>query len=233
MAQGAPGAASVADLVLVVVDGSAPLDPADRQILDRDGWRSTAGRVEQGRSRCRTARRAIPARFRPNRRRTRCASARRLIKRALDVEARDDPPAITNLRHIALARAGARFVVPRPCGGRRRRRPALGRVRAGGSPGRLARRSRRISGRIATPMTCSRTSSRASVSANDISGSTSSSSAPDMPGCEAAYAAARLGARVGLCTLSTGHRRAHAVQSGRSAARRRATSFGRSTRSAG
>ncbi len=97
----------VADLVLVVVDGSAPLDALDRQLLEE-----TAGRLrlvvsnksdlgvdlgadsggEGGAGVLRVSARTGDG----------FDGLRAGLLRALDVEARDDPPAITNLRHVAL-----------------------------------------------------------------------------------------------------------------------------------
>ena len=141
---------------------------------------------------------------------------RRRIVAALDVEPLRDRPAITNVRHIALVErahdalvrarggraGGRRFAV----GGIRARRPAGGARRARGDHADAGRRTM-----------CSRTSSRGSASANDdgVARSESRSQAcsdrrfdvivigAGHAGCEAAYAAARLGAHVGLCTLST------------------------------
>jgi len=97
----------VADLVLIVVDGSAPLDALDRQLLEE-----TAGRLrlvvsnksdlgvdlgadsggEGGAGVLRVSARTGDG----------FDGLRAGLLRALDVEARDDPPAITNLRHVAL-----------------------------------------------------------------------------------------------------------------------------------
>jgi tRNA modification GTPase len=92
-------ARDVADLVLVVVDGSAPLDAEDEEILDEtvDVRRVVVsnkadlggnGQAEFLRVSARTG--------------DGLGALREELMRALDVEARDDPPAITNLRHIAL-----------------------------------------------------------------------------------------------------------------------------------
>ena len=92
-------ALEAADLVLVVVDGSLPLDAADQRILDEtaDGRRvivsnksDLGGDQELGFLR-------VSARTGEG-----LDALRAGLMRALDVETRDDPPAITNLRHIAL-----------------------------------------------------------------------------------------------------------------------------------
>ena len=147
----------------------------------------------------------------------RAASKRRDRCSAGGREPLRDRPAITNVRHIDAASSA---------------RAALRRARAR-SDGATAVRCRRnscspilqeargaleeITGRR-TPDDCSRTSSSGSVSVSRLRRMKivrcDRRSAPATPACEAAYAAARLGARVGLCTLSTRHRRAHAVQSG-------------------
>jgi tRNA modification GTPase len=89
----------VADVVLVVLDGSAPLDALDRQLLE-----DTAGRRrlvvsnkadlggEGGAGFLRISARTGAG----------LAGLRAGLARVLDVELRDDPPAITNLRHLAL-----------------------------------------------------------------------------------------------------------------------------------
>jgi tRNA modification GTPase len=92
----------VADLVLVVVDGSLPLDALDGRILaDTEQLRRVVvlNKSDLG----------LAAKVQG------CASAhvsarsgegldalRSVIVRALDVEPGDDPPAVTNLRHVAL-----------------------------------------------------------------------------------------------------------------------------------
>jgi tRNA modification GTPase len=107
----------VADVVLVVLDGSAPLDALDRQLLEE-----TAGRrrlvvsnksdigADPGGGGDGSGYLRVSARTRDGVDRLRAG-----LVRALDVELRDDPPAITNLRHVdllvraheALARARA------------------------------------------------------------------------------------------------------------------------------
>ena len=97
----------VADLVLIVVDGSAPLDALDRQLLEETAGRrrlvvlnksdlgADLGVVpggEGGAGRLRVSARTGDG----------FGDLRAGILRALDVEMRDDPPAITNLRHVAL-----------------------------------------------------------------------------------------------------------------------------------
>ena len=97
----------VADLVLIVVDGSAPLDALDRQLLEETAGRrrlvvlnksdlgADLGVVpggEGGVGRLRVSARTGDG----------FGDLRAGILRALDVEMRDDPPAITNLRHVAL-----------------------------------------------------------------------------------------------------------------------------------
>jgi tRNA modification GTPase len=97
----------VADLVLVVVDGSAPLDTLDRQLLGE-----TAGRrrlVVSNKSDLRVDVGAdldgeggagllrVSARTGDG-----FDGLRAGLLQALDIEARNDPPAITNLRHVAL-----------------------------------------------------------------------------------------------------------------------------------
>jgi tRNA modification GTPase len=93
----------VADVILVVVDGSAPLDSLDRQLLEEtagrqrlvvsnksDLWADLEGEGGAGFLR-------VSARTGDGLDRLRAG-----LVRALDVEIRDDPPAITNLRHVAL-----------------------------------------------------------------------------------------------------------------------------------
>ena len=94
----------VADLVLIVVDGSAPLDALDRQLLEETAGRrrlvvlnksdlgAVLGVVPGGAGRLRVSARTGDG----------FGDLRAGILRALDVEMRDDPPAITNLRHVAL-----------------------------------------------------------------------------------------------------------------------------------
>jgi tRNA modification GTPase len=92
-------AREAADLVLVVVDGSRPLDAADDEVLDETAEtrrvvvsnKSDLGGVER------------PGVVHVSARTGEGLDALRAsLLRALDVETRDDPPAITNLRHIAL-----------------------------------------------------------------------------------------------------------------------------------
>ena len=97
----------VADLVLVVVDGSAPLDALDRQLLEETagGLRLVVSNKsdlgvglgadpggEGGAGLLRVAARTGDG----------FDGLRAALLLALDVEVRDDPPAITNLRHVAL-----------------------------------------------------------------------------------------------------------------------------------
>jgi len=94
----------VADLVLIVVDGSAPLDALDRHLLEETAGRrrlvvlnksdlgADLGVVPGGAGRLRVSARTGDG----------FGDLRAGILRALDVEMRDDPPAITNLRHVAL-----------------------------------------------------------------------------------------------------------------------------------
>ena len=92
-------ARDVADLVLVVVDGSAPLDAEDEEVLDetvdvrRVVVSNKADLGENGQAEFLR----VSARTGDG-----LGALRAELMRALDVEARDDPPAITNLRHIAL-----------------------------------------------------------------------------------------------------------------------------------
>ena len=92
-------ARDVADLVLVVVDGSAPLDELDRQLLDDTASRRrlvVANKADLGCD-------GDPAFLRVSARTGEGVDALRAgLVRALDVEVRDDPPSITNLRHVAL-----------------------------------------------------------------------------------------------------------------------------------
>jgi len=94
----------VADLVLIVVDGSAPLDALDRHLLEETAGRrrlvvlnksdlgADLGVVPGGAGRLRVSARTGDG----------FGDLRAGILRALDVEMRDDAPAITNLRHVAL-----------------------------------------------------------------------------------------------------------------------------------
>jgi tRNA modification GTPase len=92
-------ARDIADLVLVVVDGSAPLAAEDEEILDETaGLRRlvVSNKADLG-ANGQTEFLRVSARTGDG-----LDALRAKLMRALDVEARDDPPAITNLRHIAL-----------------------------------------------------------------------------------------------------------------------------------
>ena len=89
----------VADLVLVIVDGSAPLGPLDCDILDRTAGRRRlliSNKADLGRMHGEGFV-AVSARTGEG-----LDALRAELFRALDVEPRDDPPAVTNLRHVAL-----------------------------------------------------------------------------------------------------------------------------------
>jgi tRNA modification GTPase len=97
----------VADVILVVLDGSAPLDALDRQLLEETGSRrrmvvsnksdlALAPGADRGSEGCAAFVR-VSARTGDGFDRLRAG-----LVRALDLEVRDDPPAITNLRHVAL-----------------------------------------------------------------------------------------------------------------------------------
>jgi tRNA modification GTPase len=96
-------ARDIADLVLVVVDGSAPLDALDRQLLEDTAGRrrlvvankSDLGGYRGGEDG--TGFLHVSARTGDG-----FEALRAGLLRALDIEAHDDPPAITNLRHVAL-----------------------------------------------------------------------------------------------------------------------------------
>jgi tRNA modification GTPase len=92
-------AREIADLVLVVVDGSAPLDPDDQQILDEtaDVRRVVVSNKADLGENDRAGFLRVSARTGEG-----LDALRAELIRALDVETREDPPAITNLRHIAL-----------------------------------------------------------------------------------------------------------------------------------
>jgi tRNA modification GTPase len=95
-------AGDVADLVLVVVDGSLPLDALDCQILGDTARlrrlvvvnKSDVGLVAEIQG--------CAAVHVSARRGDGIGALRSAIVRALDVEPADDPPAVTNLRHLAL-----------------------------------------------------------------------------------------------------------------------------------
>ena len=114
-------AGAVADLILIVLDGSSPLDESDREIISQAYEYKTL--IVKNKSDIGSAwsdARAV------------CVSATTLdgisvlkegVSRALDVEPTRDRPAITNIRHIALAR---------------RAREALLRARGAAEHGRLS-----------------------------------------------------------------------------------------------
>jgi tRNA modification GTPase len=92
-------AQDVADLLLVVVDGSLPLDKSDEQIVSETAdykrvivSNKTDLRSDSGQD------------FLPVSARTGAGleALRATITRTLDIESRTDPPAITNVRHAAL-----------------------------------------------------------------------------------------------------------------------------------
>ena len=93
----------VADVVLIVVDGSAPLDELDRRLLEETAGRrrlvvsnkSDLGANPGGEGGAGFLR--VSARTGDG-----FDGLRAGLARALDVEVRADPPAITNLRHVAL-----------------------------------------------------------------------------------------------------------------------------------
>jgi tRNA modification GTPase len=92
-------ARAVADLVVVVVDGSQPLDMVDEGLLaETAGLRRVvvANKVDLGRSK-RSDFLAVSARTGEG-----LEALRAGLARALDVETRKDPPVITNLRHVSL-----------------------------------------------------------------------------------------------------------------------------------
>ena len=142
------------------------------------------------------------------------------IVEALDVDLLRDRPAITNVRHIALVERAHGALAAR-AGGRARTGGSLSEefVLADLQEARAALEE--ITGRRRRTM-CWRTSSRGSASGNETWNASRDERSRSRlrdgddersfdvivigaghAGCEAAYAAARLGAHVGLCTLST------------------------------
>jgi tRNA modification GTPase len=97
----------VADVVLVVVDGSSPLDSLDRQLLGETAGRRrlvVSNKCDLGVALAADLAAEDTAGFVRVSARTGDGldGLRAGLVRALDVEPRDDPPAITNLRHVAL-----------------------------------------------------------------------------------------------------------------------------------
>jgi len=89
----------IADLVIVMVDGSAPLDDVDRQVLEETAVcrrMLVSNKTDLGGERRPDF---VPVSARTG---EGLDAVRAGIARAIDVESLDDPPAVTNLRHVAL-----------------------------------------------------------------------------------------------------------------------------------
>ena len=228
----AGGRRESADLVLVVLDASAPITSEDARLLeDTSATRRLIVANKSDRRECGVEcgqRRGCPVRQRaasrpsPAKGSMRCAGT--IVVRARGRRAPREAAAVSNARHIALLRrARTHLGAARSAAGDDHARG----IRADRSPGRAcpARRDRR---QLARAKTCSAHLRailyRQVAHSTPREGSTVSDFAspcahrgriPVSPCCfdvivvgaghagvEAAYAAARLGCRVGLCTLS-------------------------------
>ena len=196
----ATAAAANADLILFVVDLSTESSGSEEEILGSHVTAVTTKRVVVANKS------DLPARL--DRGDAIAVSAltgmgldelRRAIVKALGIELMADRPDITNIRHIALVERADQSAWPRAVGGTCGRAVDVGRVCASGSSG-GARRAR-----LGDLLPGTRGSARAHFFAVLYRQMTFDVIVVGAghAGCEAAYAAARLGAHVALCTLGT------------------------------